>query len=80
MSSYRKLTGFVAAAALAFAIGAGTAAHAALTINTLTVNALTSNALAAQGSAIADLNGVAIDGGTPADRAARPADERGQQR
>jgi hypothetical protein len=56
--SYRKLTGFAAAAALAFAIGAaGTPAHAILS-----VNAITSNALTPRGSSLDELNGVAVEG------------------
>jgi hypothetical protein len=62
MSSYRKLTRFAAAAALAFAIGAAvTPANAILNPNALTQNALTQNALAAQGSSLDELNGVAVE-------------------
>jgi hypothetical protein len=57
----------LAAAALVAAIGAaGSPAHAALTINALTLNALTLNALTlnaltSKGSAIDELNGVAVE-------------------
>ena len=62
MSSYRSWTGFAAAAALAAAVGvAGTPAHAVLVFNAFTSNAFTSNALTAQGSSLADLNGVAVE-------------------
>jgi hypothetical protein len=60
-----------AAAALAAAIGvAGTPAHAILVANVLIANALTFNALDANGSALEDLNGVAIDAVTLPERAA----------
>jgi hypothetical protein len=57
MSSYRKLTRFAAAAALAFAIGAAVTPANAI----LNPNALTQNALAAQGSSLDELNGVAVE-------------------
>ena len=62
MSSFRNLKVILAAAALIATIGvAGTPAHAALTFNALTTNALTTNGLTAAGSAIGDLNGVAVE-------------------
>jgi hypothetical protein len=81
MSSYRNWTGFAAAAALAAAVGvAGTPAQAllnmnALVSNALTNNALSANALTAQGSALADLNGVAVEAVTPPQTSA-PQQER----
>jgi hypothetical protein len=66
MWSFRNLKGVAAASALIATIAA-TPAHAksgginALTTNGLAMNALTTNALAAGGSAIADLNGVAVE-------------------
>jgi hypothetical protein len=81
MSSYRNWTGFAAAAALAAAVGvAGTPAHAliilnaftsnGLAMNSLVTNSFSSNALTAQGSALADLNGVAAEAVTLPERAA----------
>jgi hypothetical protein len=58
MSSFRSL----ALGGTILALAATAPAHAALTFNALTFNALTFNALAATGSAIADLNGVAVEG------------------
>jgi hypothetical protein len=58
MSSFRNLTGFAAAAALAASIGiAATPAHAVVISNSPTLNALT----AAGGSAIDELNGVVVE-------------------
>jgi hypothetical protein len=68
MSSRR----FVTIAGTVLLLGAAAPAHAALSMNALTsnaltynalvANALTVNALAATGSAVADLNGVAVEG------------------
>jgi len=61
MSSLRNLKGVAAAAALVAAIVvAGTPAHAVVTHNSIT-----HNALATGGSAIDDLNGVAVKAVTP---------------
>lgn len=64
MLSFRKRI-VAAGAAVAAAISvAGTPVYASLTLNSLTHNALTHNALAAGGSAIDDLNGVAVEAAT----------------
>lgn len=77
MPSFRNLKGFAAAAALVVAVGfAGTPAWAVVSSNALAPNSLTNNSLmnnsliynspmynslAAVGSAIGDLNGVAVE-------------------
>jgi hypothetical protein len=62
ISSFRNLKAFAATAAVVAAIGvAGTPAHAVLVSNALVSNSLTHNALTAGGSAIDDLNGVAVE-------------------
>jgi hypothetical protein len=76
MPSYRNLTGFAAAAALAFAIGAATPANAAAGCNALTANglavdalsadALTADALATQGPALDERNRAAVRPGAVA--------------
>lgn len=73
MSYFHIAMKFAAAAAFAATIGvAGTPAHASLTLNSLTLNALTVNslifnALNSSGSALEDLNGVAVEAATAPD-------------
>ena len=76
MSTFRIPAGIAAAAGLIAAIGvAGTPARASLTHNALTYNALTFNALSSAGSAIDDLNGVAVEAvALPEAAAQAPAD------
>jgi hypothetical protein len=62
MSSFSKMRGFIATAALVATLGViAMPAHAAPVANSLSFNSLTTNALAAGGSAIGDLNGVAVE-------------------